>query len=121
MSQVTAHIAAPLIVLLATIDSTSDQLGGEWVEGVCAKRDLLAPNTVDALAQCAQEAGEHFSANQIESTVKALKERSDKLAEALEWIESQSDAEPLNSERRMIAATLAAIYAEYAPGYFDAC
>jgi hypothetical protein len=121
MSQITANIAAPLVSLIVAIDGDDATHNGDWIEAVCAARDLLAPNTLEVLNQCPQEIGQHFAASQIEVTFKALKERADKLAEALEWMDSQCDAEPLQSERRMINATLAAIRAEYAPGYFDAC
>lgn len=121
MILVTASIAAPLVALIGAIDGTDKTHNGDWIEGVCAARDLLAPNTVEVLSHSVQEVGHYFAASHIEVTFKALKERADKLAEALEWMDSQCDAQPLESERRMINATLAAIRAEYAPGYFDAC
>lgn len=60
-----------------------------------------------------------FAPQQINATVKSLQERSTRLAEMLEWVEDSVEAEPLVTEQRIISATLAAIKAEYAPGYFD--
>lgn len=55
----------------------------------------------------------------IEATVKLLQARYSYLGEALEYCDSMEAAQPLEAERRILLATLAAIKAEYAPGYFD--
>jgi hypothetical protein len=55
----------------------------------------------------------------VVSTVRLLHSRMDFLGGALEYAKDTDDALPLESERRILQATLAAIKAEYAPGYFD--
>lgn len=77
-------------------------------KGACVDR-IERSNTVANLVK---------PANVVE-TVKQLRYELDQLAEALEWATSQSEAEPLESQRRMLQAMLTAIKAEYAPGYFD--
>lgn len=59
-----------------------------------------------------------FEKKNIAETVAQLRERSARLADALEWIENQEDAGPLEMEQRIINATLSAIAVEYGPNYF---
>ena len=51
--------------------------------------------------------------------VRALEARYQELSECLEWIDSSEEAAPIEEEARIIQATLRAIKAEHAPGYFD--
>lgn len=55
----------------------------------------------------------------VAATVKMLQSRLDYLGDALEHFDTMEAAEPIEAERRILRATLAAIKAEYAPGYFD--
>lgn len=61
-----------------------------------------------------------FANERLAATVRELQARNDLLDEALEWVEGADEAVPLERERRIIFATIAAIKAEFAPGYFDA-
>lgn len=53
------------------------------------------------------------------ATVKLLQSRLEYLGDALEYADTMEAAEPIEAERRILRATLTAIKAEYAPGYFD--
>ncbi|MCS8413391.1 hypothetical protein N0754_18980 [Pseudomonas aeruginosa] len=54
----------------------------------------------------------------LAETVRDLEARNEELNQSLEWCRDAVDAAPLEQERRIIFATLAAIKAEFAPGYF---
>lgn len=55
----------------------------------------------------------------IAATVRELRERASRIDDAVEWSNSTSETTQLDSERRIISVTLAAINAEYGPSYFD--
>ena len=52
--------------------------------------------------------------------VRELEQRLAQLHEALEWIDCSEEAAPIEEEARIIQATLRAIRAEHAPGFFAA-
>lgn len=54
----------------------------------------------------------------ITNTMAMLRRRYEYLANCLEGCEDFAQAEPFNQERRIIHATMTAIKAEFAPGYF---
>jgi hypothetical protein len=58
-------------------------------------------------------------ASNVAATVALLQSRLDYLGDALERADTQEAAQPIEAERRILMATLAAIKAEHAPGYFD--
>ena len=58
-------------------------------------------------------------ASNVAATVALLQSRLDYLGDALEHADTQEAAQPIEAERRILMTTLAAIKAEYAPGYFD--
>lgn len=60
----------------------------------------------------------HFGKKNIGKTVEQLRARAAHLAEALEWTYNQDEASPMESELRIINATLSAIAVEYGPNYF---
>jgi len=55
----------------------------------------------------------------VAASVTLLQSRLDYLGDALEHADTQETAQPIEAERRILMTTLAAIKAEYAPGYFD--
>ncbi|EPG8943782.1 hypothetical protein L4Z64_001186 [Pseudomonas aeruginosa] len=59
-----------------------------------------------------------FQHSRLAETVRDLEARNEELNQSLEWCRDAVDAAPLEQERRIIFATLAAIKAEFAPGYF---
>lgn len=61
-----------------------------------------------------------FEHKYIAGTVRELQERASRIDDVVEWSNSSAETTQLDGERRIISATLAAIRAEYAPGYFDA-
>lgn len=58
-------------------------------------------------------------AGNVAASVTLLQSRLDYLGDALEHADTQEAAQPIEAERRILMTTLAAIKAEYTPGYFD--
>ncbi|MEQ0863829.1 hypothetical protein [Pseudomonas aeruginosa] len=59
-----------------------------------------------------------FQHSRLADTVRDLEARNEELNQSLELRRDAIERAPLEQERRIIFATLAAIKAEFAPGYF---